>query len=226
MSHGQALHPCFKLILNSFARRRPRVQSTQIPDKVDMEGTEEANLKKKMDRLNKDPNAPRRPSNSFLLFAQEERVKILEDLGPITVGEIGTELGKRWGRLDKGEKDKYITKSEMDMSRYKKEMETYKLSESYQQMKTMTKRKKKDLQSKALEDYFQFLASQWKIVSSSNPGVSPVHVQDLVWQKWNKKGDLTTMMRDSFHKREKNVTKKQDTMVLMSERGMRDSPWM
>ena len=34
--------------------------------------------------------------SSFFLFAEEERLKVMSELGNISVGEVGKEMGRRW----------------------------------------------------------------------------------------------------------------------------------
>ena len=182
-------------------------------------------MKTKKEKVEKDPEAPKRPSSSFLLFAKEERGKILMDMGSISVGEVGRELGRRWNGLEDSVKERFKQMAEVDRLRYKKEMKTYKPSELFLQKKaSQLKKKGDDALPGSLEEYFKFLSSQWRIVASAHPGVSAVHVQDLVWQKWNK-GKLG-MMEDkrSIRGKEKKVTKTQS--VLISARAARDSPWM
>ena len=72
----------------------------------------------------KDPEAPKRAPSSFLLFAQEVHPKILVEMGSIPVGELGRELGRRWGRLEKEVKKRFVQVARKDRERYKKEMET------------------------------------------------------------------------------------------------------
>ena len=178
-------------------------------------------MKSKKDKVIKDPEAPKRPSSSFLLFAQEERGKILKDMGPISAGEMGKELGRRWSSLEEGVKEGFKQMADEDRLRYKKEMKTYKQSELFLQKKvSQCKKKKDDAQTGSLDAYFQFLSSQWRIVSAAHPGVSAVHVQDLVWQKWSK-GKLG-MTEERLNKGKETKTQK----MLISERGVRDSPWM
>ena len=43
----------------------------------------------------KDPLAPKGPLSSFLEFGKIERSKILSDLGPLSLVEVGKELGRR-----------------------------------------------------------------------------------------------------------------------------------
>ena len=55
----------------------------------------------------KDPAAPKRPLSSFFLYAEDERPRVLAQLGNISIGEVGKELGRRWAVLDKKSKMKY-----------------------------------------------------------------------------------------------------------------------
>ena len=72
----------------------------------------------------KDPEAPKSASIFFLLFTQEDPPKILVEMGAIPVGELGRELGRRWGRLEKEVKKRFVQVARKDRERYKKEMET------------------------------------------------------------------------------------------------------
>ena len=53
----------------------------------------------KIRKKQKDPLAPKKPIGPYLEFAKEERVKVLAELGSMTIGEVGKELGKRWKNL-------------------------------------------------------------------------------------------------------------------------------
>ena len=130
----------------------------------------------------KDPEAPKRASSSFLLFAQEERPKILAEMGSIPVGDIGRELGRRWRGLEEEVKDRFNKVARKDRERYRKDMETYKPSQLFLQEKAA--KKKSEASGGSVEEYFLFLSIHWRTVSSNHPGLSPVHVQDLVWQQW------------------------------------------
>ena len=55
----------------------------------------------------RDPLAPKLPLSSYMEFAKEERSKVIADLGPLTIGESGKELGRRWTNLTTEMKDKY-----------------------------------------------------------------------------------------------------------------------
>ena len=53
------------------------------------------------------PGAPKRPKSSYMEFSQEERPKIVSDLGTLSLTDMGKELGKRWKMLPPEEKTVY-----------------------------------------------------------------------------------------------------------------------
>jgi hypothetical protein len=168
----------------------------------------------------KDPEAPKRASSSFLLFAQEERPKILAEMGSIPVGEHGRELGRRWGGLEEEVKERFNKVARKDRERYKKDMETYKPSQLFLQEKAA--KKKSEASGGSVAEYFLFLSTHWRTVSSNHPCLSPVHVQDLVWQQWVVDTARGSVGRGMGKGKTMEVRKKS----LVFGRGVRDSPWM
>lgn len=87
----------------------------------------EVPLTKRKNKKTKDPNAPKRPKNSYLIFQGDMREKVKAELGKdAKIGEIGKEIGKRWEALDEKEKAKYQKKAEDLLKQYHKDMEKYK----------------------------------------------------------------------------------------------------
>ena len=74
-------------------------------------------------KARKDPLAPKHPLSSYLEFAVSERPQVLADLGSLSIGEVGKELGRRWKNLAADEKQKYDDKSKENRERFCKEME-------------------------------------------------------------------------------------------------------
>ena len=128
----------------------------------------------------KDPEAPKSASIFFLLFTQEDPPKILVEMGAIPVGELGRELGRRWGRLEKEVKNRYDHVARKDREMYKKEMETYNPSPLFLQKKAA--KEKPEAAGGSVDEYLQLLSIHRRAVCSTHPGLSPNHVQDLVWQ--------------------------------------------
>ena len=80
-------------------------------------------------KAKKDPNAPKRPLTSYLEFTRIERTKVLLDLGPLPVLDVGRELGSRWRQLDLERKKVFEEKGKENRVRYEKEMVAYKTKE-------------------------------------------------------------------------------------------------
>ena len=73
----------------------------------------------------KDPLAPKMPLSSYLEFARDERSQVLAELGPLSIGEVGKELGKRWKNLTAELKDKYDQKGRENRERFGIAMDEY-----------------------------------------------------------------------------------------------------
>ncbi|KAJ9528945.1 hypothetical protein QJQ45_000486 [Haematococcus lacustris] len=74
----------------------------------------------------KDPNAPKRPMSSYMLWCQDNRDRIKTDNPDMKATEITSELGRQWKEVDEGAKKKYHEKAEAEKARYKTEMKDYK----------------------------------------------------------------------------------------------------
>ena len=79
----------------------------------------------KQTRAKKDPNAPKRPLCGFMMFSNEERVKVREIMPNAGVGELGKELGKRWAEASPEVRDKYNEMAAQDKSRFAREKQEY-----------------------------------------------------------------------------------------------------
>ena len=88
----------------------------------EMLGREQVKKKKKK---TKDPLAPKLPLSSYMEFSKQERATVISDLGNISIGEVGRELGKRWQGLSKEEKDVFEKKAKENRDEYVKVKQTY-----------------------------------------------------------------------------------------------------
>ena len=145
-------------------------------------------MKKQFKKL-KDPEAPRRPLSPFMLFVREERAKVVMDMGNSkAIGDVGKELGRRWGLIDQEGKKKYEEAFREDKARYEEEMKTYQPSNEFLERKA-----KHDMVLKGgnkesdtdMEKYFFFLQSNWRKISSENPGLNSKEVQEIAWTQWS-----------------------------------------
>ena len=80
---------------------------------------------KKMNRKKKDPNAPKRPQNAFILFSSDTRGKIKEEHADWKIGDVGKELGRLWRGMTDKDKAPFLKLSSKDKVRYETEMKSY-----------------------------------------------------------------------------------------------------
>jgi len=95
-------------------------------DQSSSSSSEKKVKKKPKKQVKKDPNAPKKPANSFFLYSQEQRLKVKEEI--TTNGSsvtINKELGNRWAALSEEEKQPYVDKAKELRENYKVTMEEY-----------------------------------------------------------------------------------------------------
>jgi len=64
-------------------------------------------VKEKKAKKERDLNAPKKPLTSYMLFAKEERPKVVESNPEMKFTEIGREIGIRWKALSAEQQAKY-----------------------------------------------------------------------------------------------------------------------
>ncbi|KAJ9529296.1 hypothetical protein QJQ45_007979 [Haematococcus lacustris] len=74
----------------------------------------------------KDPNAPKKPLSSYMIWCQENRERIKTDNPDMKLTEISSEMGRQWKEVDEDTKKEYHAKAETEKGKYKKAMEGYK----------------------------------------------------------------------------------------------------
>lgn len=86
---------------------------------------EDHNFGKESRKRRKDPNAPRRASNAYMIFCKERRAQLKEDRPDLAFGKLGAKLGEMWREMSTEARKPYEAKAAMDRERFKREMETY-----------------------------------------------------------------------------------------------------
>ena len=82
-------------------------------------------------KKSKDPNAPKRGRNAYMIYLSEHRATIKTELGEgVKSSEISKEAGKRWAELSEDDRIPYITKAEEEKKAYTQKMAEYKPSET------------------------------------------------------------------------------------------------
>jgi len=95
-----------------------------MTDKIDdlIEKFLDKNIKLKAKR---DPNKPKKPKTSYMLFCNDVRTGIKSKNPKMSFKEMNQTLGSQWQILSEEIKEKYKKLSETDKNRYREDMEEY-----------------------------------------------------------------------------------------------------
>jgi HMG (high mobility group) box len=106
---------------------------------------EEEEKKKKKASPKKDPNAPKKPTNAYMIYAKEERANIKKDSGIEESKKLMTEIGRRW-KVEKEKESKIFKKYskllEEAKEKYAEEMEEYVAPEGEKEEEDKEEKKK------------------------------------------------------------------------------------
>ena len=142
-----------------------------------------------MGKKRKDPLAPKPPLNSYLEFSNEERPKVIVDLGKVSTTEIGKEIGLRWQKLNKEEKEKYVAKFKENQERYKLEKQKYDeintTADTVAAPGNKKHKKKNPLAPKLpLSSYMEFAKQQRPNVLAEKGSLSLIEVGKELGRRW------------------------------------------
>lgn len=93
------------------------VRGAHVPDDTPLSG--------KARKRRKDPNAPRRASNAYMIFCKNRRAQLKEERPDLAFGKLGAKLGEMWREMTPEDRKPYEAKAALDRDRFKREMETY-----------------------------------------------------------------------------------------------------
>lgn len=99
----------------------------QIRKVVNMRRCIQKNIKKSKLNRKKPKDAPRRPLSAYNYFFKDERVRIIAEDLPGTVGfhNMTKTIGTRWKALSEEERASYKERASVDKIRYRNEMDEY-----------------------------------------------------------------------------------------------------
>lgn len=81
--------------------------------------------KKQKEKANSDPNKPKKPASSFLLFSKEARRSFLQERPGINNSTLNALISVKWKELDEQERKIWNDKAKEAMEAYQKELEEY-----------------------------------------------------------------------------------------------------
>ncbi|KAF5734769.1 high mobility group B protein 13-like [Tripterygium wilfordii] len=106
-------------------QKQEALQLLKKKEKTDniIKKTKEKRQKKK--QQNADPNRPKRPATSFLLFSKEARKNLLQERPGINNSTLTALISLKWKELNEEEKQVWNAEAAEAMKVYKKELEEY-----------------------------------------------------------------------------------------------------
>tara|TARA_B100000524_G_C23498915_1_gene316208 strand:+ start:59 stop:334 length:276 start_codon:yes stop_codon:yes gene_type:complete len=79
----------------------------------------------KQKRAKKDPNAPKRPMSSYMIWMNASRGRIKEENPTAEIKDIARLAGAEWAKMGPPDKAEWEDKAKADKARYEKEMAKY-----------------------------------------------------------------------------------------------------
>ncbi|KAL3499247.1 hypothetical protein ACH5RR_038340 [Cinchona calisaya] len=108
-------------------QKQEALQLLKKKEKTDniIKKTKEKRQKKKKEEKDVDPNKPKKPASSFLLFSKEARKTLSEERPGINNSTLNALISVKWKEMSDEEKQIWNEKSAKAMLEYKKELEEY-----------------------------------------------------------------------------------------------------
>jgi len=161
----------------------------------------------------KDPNAPRKPMSSYILYSNSRRASVREDNPGMKFGQITQTIAKQFRELQEKEKRPWEKKAAKDRVRYQQEMANYSApvdSSDDDNGGTKKKKKKKDPNApkKALTSYMYFMNRNRASIKEKNPDATFGELARLVASSFRaltpeqkqKYIDLSTIDKERYKK--------------------------
>jgi len=80
---------------------------------------------RKVRKKKRDPYAPKRASNAYMIFCKEKRAQLKKSRPDLPFGQLGASLGEIWRKMPVEEKKPYENRAFVDRERYHNEMALY-----------------------------------------------------------------------------------------------------
>ena len=141
----------------------------------------------------KDPDAPKRPNNEYILFSQEMRASVKDKNKTLGPKEITAKLAEMW-RAEKEKNSKVYKEYQQKLAAkkviYEKEKSEYEQSHVYASDDDGKDGKGKEKKAgKKLSTYNLFCSANLKIIKGKFPDKPPKELMGLVAAEWKKLSD-------------------------------------
>ena len=165
----------------------------------------------------KDPNAPKKPTNAYMIFAKEERQKIQKDSEITESKDLIKEIARRWNEEKEKESKvfkKYTKQLEEDKKKYEKEMETYVPSDDYESPKKKKSPKKDPNAPKKPTNAYMIFASEERQKIQKDSGITDS--KDLmkeIARRWNQEKEKESKIFKKYTKQLEEAKKKYEKEI-------------
>ena len=166
----------------------------------------------------KDPNAPKWPKTSYMMFCQEKRVEYLN----LKLPEFSKLMGAEWKKLSSEEKAPYILKSVDDKKRYNEEMKGYK-APSQEELKNKRRRSSNEnFPKRPLSSYMYFCRDKRREVEKANPEFEFKQVNSELGRLWREQFNTQEQRMYWIELAEKDKSRYQEEKKKSKEQVFRD----
>ncbi len=151
----------------------PKKKAKEKKSSVASEGNPKS--KKGSKKKGKDPNAPKRASSSYILFANAHRLQVKEENPDLNFANLNKLLGAKFNVLSEDERKEWVEKADQEKQRYKKEMESYSApedSDGDDDEKPKKKKKDPNAPKRALSAYNFFVNENRSKIQKKHPDAS------------------------------------------------------
>lgn len=151
--------------------------------------------KSKSKKAPKDPNAPKRPLSSYMLWVGDTRGKIKEENPEASITDIAKMLGKLWSNVGSDERQSYKRKADDMKAKYQKRLDKYResafyldhLEERWKHKIQQTKapfRKDENAPKRPLSDYMLYVMEVREQFKVDNPSLSMTEITAKIAKAW------------------------------------------
>ncbi|XP_023342437.1 high mobility group B protein 6 isoform X2 [Eurytemora carolleeae] len=92
-------------------------------------------------KMPKDPQAPKKPLSSYMLWSMDERTKVIAELGNISVTTVARELGQRWKNINPEIKTRYEQLAKEEKEKFVNSMKDYNPTQEFLNKVELAKKK-------------------------------------------------------------------------------------
>lgn len=136
---------------------------------------------KKTKKREKDPNKPKRPESSFLLWSKNQRQKLKESNKNMESKEIMKELGRMWKSLSDEEKESFDAISNDKKQKYKEQVEEYNKNNNIVKEKKVAKK-----EIKKTSPYDLFKKGKVEEIRKENPKIKIKDIEEDIKKEWKR----------------------------------------